>query len=115
MHQVTFTGDVADPGRRGGSEDARHPVGMDLAADGRTAVYLTRDRTRVMLIDLDGGGSQTLFTAEPGTQLTDVAWSPDGGRVYLMTWPYAERVLSVPRLGGEPPRPTRRTLSARRA
>jgi len=104
VHQVTFTGDVVEPIARGGSENARHSVGMDLAADGRTAVYLTRDLTRVILIDLDGGGSQTLFTAEPGTQLTDVAWSPDGGRAYVMTWPYAEHVLSVPRLGGEPRR-----------
>jgi dipeptidyl aminopeptidase/acylaminoacyl peptidase len=72
-----------------------------VAADGRTAVYMSRDRKRAILIDLEGGGSQTLFEGEPGVSLYDVAWSPDGGRVYLMTWPYSERVLSIPRFGGE--------------
>jgi hypothetical protein len=100
IHQVTFTGDVVDPGsyRRsfGGSSE-----GLDLAVDSRTAVYMSSDRKRVILLDLDGGGSQTLFEAEPGVSLWDLAWSPDGGRVYMMTWPYAERVLSIPRLGGE--------------
>jgi hypothetical protein len=97
IRQVTFTGEVIDPGAFGSQL-----AGIDMAADGRTVVYMTRDRSRAILIDLDGGGSQTLFTAEPGTSLFDVAWSPDGGRVYLMTWPYAEHVLSVPRFGGEP-------------
>ena len=101
VHQVTFTGDVVDASPSGGSTHG-NPVGLDLAADGRTAVYMTSDRNRVILIDLDGGGSQTLFTAGPGTALDDIAWSPDGGRVYLMTWPYHEQVWSVPRLGGEP-------------
>ena len=84
--QVTFTGDVDT---------------FDLAPDGRTAVYLTRDRRSVILLDLDGGGSQALYTAPPGATLYDIEWSPDGGRVYLMSWPYANRVWSVPRLGGE--------------
>jgi serine/threonine protein kinase/WD40 repeat protein len=97
VHQITFTGEVADPNSFGSQ-----PAGLDLAADGRTVVYMTRDRSRAILIDLDGGGSQTLFTAEPGTSLFDVAWSPDGGRVFLMTWPYSEHVLSIPRFGGEP-------------
>jgi len=104
VQQVTFTGDLVEPTPAGGSGEGRNPVGFDLAADGRTAVYLTRDRRRAILIDLDGGGSQTLFAAQPGTQLSDVVWSPDGGRVYLMTWPYAEHVWSVPRLGGAPRR-----------
>jgi hypothetical protein len=101
VHQVTFTGDVVDSAPLGGSRGG-NPAGLDLAADGRTAVYMTRDRNRAILIDLDGGGSQTLFTAKPGMALFDVAWSPDGGRVYLMTWPYSEQVWSVPRFGGEP-------------
>jgi dipeptidyl aminopeptidase/acylaminoacyl peptidase len=101
VHQVTFTGDVVDSSALGGTGEG-NPAGLDLAADGRTAVYMTRDRNRAILIDLDGGGSQTLFTAKPGTALFDVAWSPDGGRVYLMTWPYSEQVWSVPRFGGEP-------------
>jgi len=99
--QVTFTGDVIDEIPLGGSGGG-NPAGLDLAIDGRTAVYLTSDRKRAILIDLDGGGSQTLFTAEPGTALYDVAWSPDGDRVYLMTFPYAENVWSVPRFGGAP-------------
>ncbi|HSG00298.1 MAG TPA: serine/threonine-protein kinase [Vicinamibacterales bacterium] len=99
--QVTFTGDVVDPIALGGSGGG-NPAGLDLASDGRTAVYLTKDRKRAILIDLDGGGSQTLYTAGPRTTLYDVAWSADGDRVYLMTWPYADRVLSVPRFGGVP-------------
>ncbi len=99
--QVTFTGDVIDETPLGGSGGG-NPAGLDLAVDGRTAVYMTSDRRRAILIDLDGGGSQTLFTADPGTALYDVAWSPDGDRVYLMTWPYAEHVFSVPRFGGAP-------------
>jgi predicted Ser/Thr protein kinase len=101
--QVTFTGDVIDETPAGGSGGG-NPAGLDLATDGRTAVYLASDRKRAILIDLDGGGSQTLFTAESGTTLYDLAWSPDGDRVYLMTWPYAEQVWSVPRLGGAPRR-----------
>jgi hypothetical protein len=96
LRQVTFTGDAAAPNSFGGNTR-----GLDVAADGRTAVYMSRDRKRAILIDLEGGGSQTLFEGEPGVSLYDVAWSPDGGRVYLMTWPYAERVLSIPRFGGE--------------
>jgi dipeptidyl aminopeptidase/acylaminoacyl peptidase/predicted Ser/Thr protein kinase len=101
--QVTFTGDVIDPIPLGGSGGG-NPAGLDLATDGRTAAYLTSDRKRAILIDLDGGGSQTLFTAESGTTLYDLAWSPDGDRVYLMTWPYAEQVWSVPRFGDAPRR-----------
>jgi hypothetical protein len=101
--QVTFTGDVTNEIPAGGSGGG-NPAGLDLATDGRTAAYLTRDRKRAILIDLDGGGSQTLFTAESGTTLYDLAWSPDGDRVYLMTWPYAEQVWSVPRFGGAPRR-----------
>jgi hypothetical protein len=97
LRQVTFTGDAAAPNSFGGGNTR----GLDVAADGRTAVYISRDRKRAILIDLEGGGSQTLFEGEPGVSLYDVAWSPDGGRVYLMTWPYAERVLSIPRFGGE--------------
>ena len=63
--QVTFTGDVS---RR-----------IDLAADGRTAVYLTRDNREVVLLDLDGGGSRTVLSAPTGTTFEDVRWSPDSG------------------------------------
>jgi len=101
VHQVTFTGDISDAAASGGANEGS-VVGLDLAADGRTAVYVNRDSDQAVLIDLDGGGSQTLFTAPPGTTLYDAAWSPDGDRVYLMTWPYSEKVLSVARFGGEP-------------
>jgi len=100
VHKVSFTGDIVDSSPITGT--GQGSVGLDLAVDGRTAVYLTRDRGRAVLTDLDGGGSHTLFTTPPGMRLSDVSWSPDGGRVYMMTWPYAEQVLSVPRLGGEP-------------
>ncbi len=99
--QATFTGEVVDPPAVGGASRTS-VTGMDLSADGRTAVYITRDRAQAILIDLDGGGSQQLFRADDGTILYDVAWSPEGDRVYLMTWPYSERIFSVPRFGGEP-------------
>jgi Tol biopolymer transport system component len=101
LRQATFTGDVVRAAAIGGASSDSE-VGLDMSGDGRTVVYLNRDRDRAMLIDLDGGGSRTLYQATDGTTLYDAAWSPDGDRVYLMTWPYAERVLSVPRLGGEP-------------
>jgi Tol biopolymer transport system component len=85
--QASFTGDV----------------GMFvLAPDDRTVAYLSGDNERVILFDLDGGGSQTLFTTPSGTVLDDLFWSADGSRLYLTTFPYSSRVWSIPRLGGEP-------------
>jgi serine/threonine protein kinase len=100
LRQATFTGDVVEPSAVGGAS-VNSIVGLDLSTDGRTAVYLTRGRDRAIMIDLDGGGSRNLYSATDGTTLYDAIWSADGDRVYLMTWPYSERVFSVPRLGGE--------------
>jgi dipeptidyl aminopeptidase/acylaminoacyl peptidase len=84
--QVTFTGDV---------------VTVDLAPDGRTVAYTTSDMRRVMLADLDGGGTSEIFTAPAGISLARPAWSPDGSRLYISTAFAGDGIYSVPRLGGE--------------
>jgi serine/threonine-protein kinase len=83
--QVSFVGDVRT---------------FAVAPDDRTVAYLTPDLLRVVLFDLDGGGSQTLYTAPQGSVISDLQWSPDGARLLLTAWPYQDRVFSVPRLGG---------------
>ena len=83
--QVSFVGDVGK---------------FTLAPDDRTVAYLTPDRARVVLFDLDGGGTQTLYTAPEGTATDDLHWSPDGARLLLTAFPYSNRIFSVPRLGG---------------
>jgi DNA-binding beta-propeller fold protein YncE len=85
--QVTFDGDV---GR------------ISLSPDGRTVAYLNATATAVIVVDLDGGGSQELFAAPPGSRLDGLHWSPDGSRLYVAGFPYAHTVWSVPRLGGAP-------------
>ncbi|MDZ4259998.1 MAG: protein kinase [Gemmatimonadales bacterium] len=85
--QVSFVGDVGK---------------FTLAPDDRTVAYLTPDRARVVLFDLDGGGTQTLYTAPEGTATDDLHWSPDGARLLLTAFPYSNRIFSVPRLGGVP-------------
>ncbi len=83
--QVSFVGDVRT---------------FAVAPDDRTVAYLTPDLLRVILFDLDGGGSQVLYTAPQGAVISDLQWSPDGARLLLTAWPYQDRVFSVPRLGG---------------
>ncbi len=83
--QVSFVGDVGT---------------FAVAPDDRTVAYLTPDRVRVVLFDLDGGGSQVLYTAPSGTVLDALQWSPDGARLLLTAFPYNNRIFSVPRLGG---------------
>jgi Tol biopolymer transport system component len=73
-----------------------------VAPDDRTVAYLTPDQTRVMLFDLDGGGSQVLYTAPQGTTIDALQWSVDGGRLLMTAFPYNSRIFSVPRLGGVP-------------
>ncbi|HPF63180.1 MAG: serine/threonine-protein kinase [Gemmatimonadetes bacterium] len=83
--QVSFVGDVGK---------------FAVAPDDRTVAYLTPDWARVMLFDLDGGGSQELYAAPSGTVIDALRWSPDGSRLLLTAFPDMNRVFSVPRLGG---------------
>jgi dipeptidyl aminopeptidase/acylaminoacyl peptidase len=73
-----------------------------LAPDDRTVAYFTPDQQRVELLDIDGGGTQTLYTAPSGTVLEDLQWSADGSRLYLTVFPRGNRIFSIPRLGGTP-------------
>jgi len=87
--QVTFSGDV---GR------------LALAPDGRTAAYVTQDKGTIVLQDLDGGGSQPVYSAPKGSFIDAAAWSPDGGRILFGLISTQLQVMSIPRLGGEPRR-----------
>jgi dipeptidyl aminopeptidase/acylaminoacyl peptidase len=84
--QVTFSGDV---GR------------LALAPDGRTAAYVRQDRTTLMLLDLDGGGSQVVYSAPKGAVLHSIDWAPDGSRIFFILLGTAPQAWSIPRLGGE--------------
>jgi dipeptidyl aminopeptidase/acylaminoacyl peptidase len=85
--QVTFSGDV---GR------------LALAPDGRTVVYIRRDLRTLVLVDLDGGGSQTLHTAPKGAVIQSVDWSADGARILYAQFETGPQIWSIPKLGGEP-------------
>jgi hypothetical protein len=56
---------------------ARDP---DVAADGRTIVFVGRleDRSELFTIALDGSGRRQLTGSEPGTQWSGPRWSPRG-------------------------------------
>ncbi len=83
--QITFDGNVGV---------------ISLAPDGRTVAYFNATATSVIVVDIDGGGSQELFAAPPGTRLDGMRWSPDGSRLHVAAFPYANTIWSVPRLGG---------------
>ena len=85
--QVTFSGDV---GR------------LALAPDGRTVVYIRRDLRTLVLVDLDGGGTQALYTAPKGAVVQSVDWSADGARILYAQFETGPQVWSIPKLGGEP-------------
>jgi Tol biopolymer transport system component len=85
--QVTFTGDVAS---------------IDLAPDGRTVAYTTTDRRRVMVTDLDGGGTTEFFNAPTGMMIDRAMWTPDGSRLLFSTFVGRHELYAIPRLGGEP-------------
>jgi dipeptidyl aminopeptidase/acylaminoacyl peptidase len=87
--QATFSGDV---GR------------LALAPDGRTAAFVTQDKGTIVLQDLDGGGSQPVYSAPTGSFIEATAWSPDGGRILFGLVSTSLQVMSIPRLGGEPRR-----------
>jgi dipeptidyl aminopeptidase/acylaminoacyl peptidase len=85
--QVTFSGDV---GR------------LALAPDGRTVAYIRRDLRTLVLVDLDGGGTQVLYTAPKGAVVQSVDWSADGARILYTQVETGAQVWSIPKLGGEP-------------
>jgi hypothetical protein len=73
-----------------------------LSPDGNTVAALlttgsaASPRSVVVLADADGGARQVLFNT-PG-RLSELAWSPDGGRL-LIAWPDADQWLFIPAEG----------------
>jgi TolB protein len=76
---------------------------LDWSPDGRTLAYTTGIPARIMLLDMDSGGSTELQTGGPAR---DPSWSPDGTRIaYALSAESGSNIYTAAADASEAPRP----------